>query len=79
MLGEAMDLSHGVLSGLALVSPGVDEVVRSSREAGALGAKMSGAGGVGGAFVALAPDQKIAARIRDRLKRAGALVWIERI
>lgn len=77
-LGEAMELAHGVLSGLALVSPAVEEVVRAAKEAGAIAAKMSGAGGQGGAFVALAKSAKIAARVRDRVEALGALAWIER-
>jgi mevalonate kinase len=75
--GRAMDLAHGILSGLGFVSREVDEVVRAAREAGALGAKMSGAGGKGGAFVALAPGRAVATRIVRRLEALGAIAWVE--
>jgi mevalonate kinase len=77
LAGRAMDLAHGVLSGLGLVSDDVEEMVKVARSAGALGAKMSGAGGKGGAFLALAPNPKIQGRVLDRLVGQGAIAWGE--
>ncbi len=77
LVGHAMDLAHGVLSGLGLVSEQVDQQVRAAKAAGALGAKMSGAGGAGGAFVALAPDEETAKKIRSALRRRKLPAWIE--
>src|SRR6185436_10350488 len=74
-LGVAMDLAHGVLSGVGLVAQEIDEVVRVARSAGAIGAKMSGAGGRGGAFVALARDRRSASLIGRHVARLGALAW----
>ncbi len=79
IVGHAMDVAHGVLSGLGIVSTRVDAAVQEARRAGALGAKMSGAGGAGGALVALAPDELTAARIRRALARAGVACWIEQL
>lgn len=59
-LGAVMDLAHGILSGLGLVSPQVERSIKRLRGMGALGAKMSGAGGKGGAFLALFPNRRAA-------------------
>lgn len=54
-LGERMNEAHGLLFNCELSSPELDEIVRVARNAGALGAKLTGAGG-GGAAVALVDD-----------------------
>lgn len=77
LAGRAMDLAHGLLSGFGLVSERVEHAVRLAREHGALGAKMSGAGGRGGALIALAGDSRRAARIQRALTAAGVIAWIE--
>ena len=53
-LGRIMDASHGLLAALRLSSPELDTLVHAARAAGAVGAKLTGAGG-GGAVIALAP------------------------
>ena len=55
-LGHGFNMAHGVLSGLGVSTPELDALVRAARAAGALGAKLTGAGG-GGAVIALAPDR----------------------
>jgi len=54
-LGELMDFNHGLLSALGVSSRSLDSMVWAAREGGALGAKLTGAGG-GGCIVALDPD-----------------------
>ncbi len=76
-LGLAMDLAHGVLSGLGLVQPPVQTALQLCRDAGGLGGKMSGAGGAGGAFVSVHPDAKSARRAQRALKQAGHGAWLE--
>jgi len=51
-LGELMDFNHGLLSALGVSSRSLDSMVWGARDAGALGAKLTGAGG-GGCIVAL--------------------------
>ncbi|MFB6308868.1 MAG: mevalonate kinase [Haloarculaceae archaeon] len=51
-LGELMDFNHGLLSALGVSARSLDEMVWAARDAGALGAKLTGAGG-GGCIVAL--------------------------
>ncbi|MEF8757612.1 MAG: mevalonate kinase [Halobacteriales archaeon] len=51
-LGELMDFNHGLLSALGVSARSLDEMVWAARDAGASGAKLTGAGG-GGCIVAL--------------------------
>lgn len=53
-LGRLMDFNHGLLSALGVSSRSLDAMVWAARDAGALGAKLTGAGG-GGCIVALDP------------------------
>jgi mevalonate kinase len=52
-LGDAMNVNHGLLAAAGVSSPALDTAVDALRRAGALGAKLTGAGGDGGAVVAL--------------------------
>ena len=67
-LGDAMNVNQGLLDALGLSSPSIERVVHELRGAGALGAKLTGAGGDGGAVIGLFPDPRAAAR---KLKRRG--------
>jgi mevalonate kinase len=51
-LGRLMDFNHGLLSALGVSARSLDAMVWAAREAGARGAKLTGAGG-GGCMVAL--------------------------
>ncbi len=62
-LGRLLDVAHGVLCGLRVSSPEIETLVHGARAAGAIGAKLTGAGG-GGAVIALAPGHE-----RDVLAR----------
>lgn len=61
-LGDAMNVNHGLLCALGLSSNALDTAVRDLRQAGALGAKLTGAGGDGGAVVGLFERRKQAER-----------------
>jgi mevalonate kinase len=54
-LGRLMDLNQMILSGLMLSTEEIESMCRLAREAGALGAKLTGSGG-GGCVVALAGE-----------------------
>jgi mevalonate kinase len=54
-LGRLMDFDHGLLSALGVSARSLDAMVWAAREAGAHGAKLTGAGG-GGCVVALDPS-----------------------
>jgi mevalonate kinase len=55
-LGALMNDAHDHLAALGVSSPGLDELVAAARDAGAAGAKLTGAGG-GGAVLACAPGR----------------------
>jgi mevalonate kinase len=70
-VGPLMDSSHLVLKEIGVSSDGLDALVQAAREAGAWGAKLSGAGR-GGTMLALAPEERID-RVRQALATAGAV------
>jgi mevalonate kinase len=65
-LGRLFDVAHGLLAALRVSSRELDALVHMARDAGAVGAKLTGAGG-GGAVIALAPghERDVLARWRD--------------
>ena len=67
-LGASMNLCHGLLNGLQVSSPEIERMIHESREAGALGAKVTGGGG-GGSMIALAPDCQ--QRVKGALEHLG--------
>jgi mevalonate kinase len=70
LLGELMDHNHALLQSLTVSSPELDKLVQAARDAGALGAKLSG-GGRGGNMIALVEQAKADA-VADELMSAGA-------
>lgn len=75
-LGSAMNRAHEVLAQLELSLPVLDRLTAAARDAGALGAKLTG-GGLGGCVIALADGEEAAGRIRCALEGAGApAAWI---
>ena len=69
-LGKLMDLNQMILSGLFVSTEEIERLCGLAREAGALGAKLTGAGG-GGCVVALAADGVSADRIVAAWEAAG--------
>ncbi len=72
-LGPLMNENQRLLQKLDLSTPELDRLISAAREAGALGAKLSG-GGLGGNMIALAAGN--AGLITDALKDAGAVQTI---
>jgi mevalonate kinase len=70
MLGELMDENHMLLKEMTVSSPDLDRLVDAARQAGALGAKLSG-GGRGGNMIALV-EPGTAETVSLALKQAGA-------
>jgi mevalonate kinase len=62
-LGQLMDFDHGLLEALGVSSRSLDSMVWAAREAGAHGAKLTGAGG-GGCIVALDPTTETETGLR---------------
>ena len=70
LLGELMDHNHELLQEMTVSSPELDALVSAAKDAGALGAKLSG-GGRGGNMIALV-DQLKAESVASALISAGA-------
>jgi mevalonate kinase len=70
-LGPLMDANHSLLQKMGVSSPELDRLVEAARQAGALGAKLSGSGR-GGNMIALVSPQT-AKTIARSLRQAGAV------
>lgn len=70
LLGELMDQNHALLQEMTVSSPELDTLVTAVRDAGALGAKLSGSGR-GGNMIALVEQAK-AESVASALISAGA-------
>ena len=69
-VGELMDANHELLNNIGVGHPKLDELVTITRDAGALGAKLTGKGG-GGNIVALAAGPDSQAAVAQALTEAG--------
>jgi mevalonate kinase len=75
-LGELMNINHALLYGLGVSDESLEWLVNAARKAGALGAKLTGAGG-GGCMIALANRDKLET-VLEAVQRAGANAFIAR-
>ncbi len=69
-LGKLMDLNQMLLGGLFVSTPEIERMCTLARDAGALGAKLTGAGG-GGCVVALVPSHAVAEAVLAAWKGEG--------
>ncbi|MFH0927589.1 MAG: hypothetical protein V1822_03350 [Candidatus Micrarchaeota archaeon] len=69
-IAQCMNENHALLKKFGVSSQSIELAVKTSVKAGAAGAKMTAAGGIGGAAVALCPDEKISG-IKKELRRSG--------
>lgn len=87
-MGAYLNFYQAVLSNMGLSSPEIDSLVETSLRGGALGAKLTGAGGQG-SIIALSPDKKLKkigqslSGISERvigvtLPAPGVRVWMEK-
>lgn len=68
-LGELMNLNHALLYGLTVSDESLEWLINAARKSGALGAKLTGAGG-GGCMIALTTNEKLR-HVADAIQRAG--------
>jgi len=69
-MGELMNINQGLLNALQVSTPELERGIQLARDAGALGAKLTGGGG-GGAMIALAESQAHADDIAKTLNASG--------
>lgn len=69
-LGDLMNINHGLLSAIDVSTNELDTLVHYSRRGGALGAKLTGAGG-GGCMIALA-EERFLSQIETYIRRKRA-------
>jgi len=67
-LGSLMNVCHGFLNAIEVSTPELEKMVDIARRAGAVGAKLTGAG-CGGSIVALSPGKLV--EVADALRGAG--------
>jgi hydroxymethylglutaryl-CoA reductase len=69
-LGELMNINQGLLNALQVSTPELETLIGIARNAGALGAKLTGGGG-GGAMIALCEDTESSATVKFALESKG--------
>ncbi len=78
-VGDMMNLCQGLLNGIGVSTPNLERMIHIAREAGAIGAKLTGGGG-GGSIVALCPEN--AADVTRALESFGFTTlksgWLEK-
>ena len=75
-LGELMNVNHGLLYSLGVSDESLEWLINASRKAGALGAKLTGAGG-GGCMIALARNERLE-QVLQAIANAGGKPFIAR-
>ncbi len=75
-LGELMNINHALLYGLGVSDESLEWLINAARKAGALGAKLTGAGG-GGCMIALARNQELE-KVLEAIQSAGGTPFIAR-
>jgi mevalonate kinase len=75
-LGALMNINHALLCGVGVSDESLEWLTSAGRKAGALGAKLTGAGG-GGCMIALTREEKIQ-QVLEAIQRAGGRAFLAR-
>lgn len=75
-IGDLMNINHALLYGVGVSDESLEWLTNAARKAGALGAKLTGAGG-GGCMVALAEEEKLE-QVTEAIQRAGGRTFVAR-
>ncbi len=75
-LGALMNINHALLYGIGVSDESLEWLTSAGRKAGALGAKLTGAGG-GGCMIALTQEEKIQP-VLEAIQRAGGRAFLAR-
>jgi mevalonate kinase len=72
-LGDLMNLNQALLYGLGVSHEFLERLINAARKAGALGAKLTGAGG-GGCMIALSQNEKVE-QVSEAIQREGGRIF----
>ncbi|MEM2994551.1 MAG: mevalonate kinase [Candidatus Bathyarchaeia archaeon] len=72
-LGELMNINHALLYALGVSDESLEWLINAARKAGALGAKLTGAGG-GGCMIALTKNERLE-QVLEAVQRAGGTAF----
>ena len=75
-LGDLMNINHALLYGIGVSDEALEWLINAARKSGALGAKLTGAGG-GGCMIALARNEKLE-KVAEAIQRAGGRPFMAR-
>jgi mevalonate kinase len=75
-VGELMNINHALLCSVGVSDESLEWLINAARKAGALGAKLTGAGG-GGCMIALAKNERLN-QIMEAIQRVGGRPFIAR-
>lgn len=75
-LGDLMNINHALLCGLGISDESLEWLINAARRAGALGAKLTGAGG-GGCMIALAENERLE-QVLEAIQMAGGNPFVAR-
>jgi mevalonate kinase len=75
-LGELMNVNQGLLSAVGVSNEPLERLIYAARKAGALGAKLTGAGG-GGCIISLCYEEKLG-DVLEAVKHVGRTAFIAR-
>ena len=75
-LGELMNINHALLYGIGVSDESLECLTNAARKAGALGAKLTGAGG-GGCMIALTRNERLQ-NVAEAIQRAGGSPFMAR-
>lgn len=73
-VGDLMNINHALLCGLGVSDESLEWLINAARKAGALGAKLTGAGG-GGCMIALAENERLE-QVLKAVQRVGGRAFI---
>jgi len=75
-LGDLMNINHALLYGVGVSDESLEWLITAARKAGALGAKLTGAGG-GGCMIALARNERLE-QVLEAIQKAGGRTFMAR-
>jgi len=75
-LGSLMNINHALLCGIGVSDESLEWLINAARKTGALGAKLTGAGG-GGCMIALAREEKLE-QVSEAIQMAGGRPLVAR-